>query len=459
MTREDIKEGLCYHYSWSGGVLVKWQNPGTKGSGAYNGHFYTLYTKNNGFDKGNGYGFRDGVIRLATPEESAHLEACIKANGYVDAPKSMSDAELLAEAKRKYPVGTEVIGLGSTTKTKDLKYNINSGKKVKITTDQVQVQERNEWAQSSAIYGSDNVYLYYNDEWAEATSSPQTVKTWIPKIGDKVQIVNLMSKNGVVDGINGVIGHVGVITKKGDDMYYLEPTCSGDCWYAHNLELVESVASLSPPEKPTPGLTLTSLPGKWCLLRTPTTAVEINKYFSNVWSAPGRFSSDNAYITSQHLDRHAPWLSTSKDKPTGFAEITYEQFKMWVVGEPSVSSSLPEKWCIKPDRTNLQEIWETLAEPHQDVRHEQWYYHYPPVSGMKYVCYNSPQAGYKVITHEQFKQWLLKYKPATTTMTTMNYIEDAAIIPNTVKQVQQVLRHHEPIIVEQKKKKVKIISI
>jgi len=109
-------------------------------------------------------------IRLATPEEKAHFEACEKAGKYVEPSK---DKEfLIKEAKRRYPVGTSFVSFAPDRQVKKVKgqnFIVDKGD-ILLESDSIINSTDSKWS------------IYKQGKWAEIVQDEK----WVPKVGDWV---------------------------------------------------------------------------------------------------------------------------------------------------------------------------------------------------------------------------------------------------------------------------------
>ena len=76
------------------------------------------------------------------------------------------------------------------------------------------------------------------------------------------------------------------------------------------------------------------LPKKWCIKRDENNRKVINPWFSRTENNKECFSftSEREYLTSDHVNCSS-WIPTTDTKPDGYTEITFEQFKKYVLKE------------------------------------------------------------------------------------------------------------------------------
>ena len=76
------------------------------------------------------------------------------------------------------------------------------------------------------------------------------------------------------------------------------------------------------------------LPEKWCIKRDENNHKVINSWFSRTENNKECFSfmSECVYLTSDHVNCSS-WIHTTDTKPDGYTEITFEQFKKYVLKE------------------------------------------------------------------------------------------------------------------------------
>lgn len=181
-------------------------------------------------------------LREATSEEIAWLEACEKENRFISKEEALETGgeKLLKEAKRRYPIGTTVIGVD----TKDVRGNLNCGKKVVIGGNyRLQKAKDYEGRKSDAIYCVPNVYVYSDGQWAEIIPE---IKKW--DVGTYVVFLKDygFSKKGDVDKIiesNLRSGKTCICEKEGSttkDEKYVK-------WFATKKEAEEFAKTLIAP--------------------------------------------------------------------------------------------------------------------------------------------------------------------------------------------------------------------
>jgi hypothetical protein len=81
-----LKIGDYFHYSYDNSI------------GIYKGHseFSKCIVLNSKiYDSYRKYSFSQGVLQLANPQQIAHLEACIKANKYVELDSINNEIEIM----------------------------------------------------------------------------------------------------------------------------------------------------------------------------------------------------------------------------------------------------------------------------------------------------------------------------------------------------------------------------
>lgn len=151
------------------------------------------------------------------------------------------------------------------------------------------------------------------------------------------------------------------------------------------------------------------LPGNWHIKVTE----ENNEMLGN-WRAAGSIDELEGYVLSEHLGSRGWWVLSKDSIPDHCRiEISTEQFKEYVLNESSFV--LPEKWAIKitPDNVDMLIEWRGFGIRNYDVS----YYMmcdipegYEASVTRGYVS-SSLMSGYKVITTEQFIQYVLNQTP------------------------------------------------
>lgn len=121
----------------------------------------------------------------------------------IDAVTKPKEEDLLAEAKRRYPVGCEIIGISD----KNTSSNTNAGRKTIIKTSYFVTQDRMGEKEKVVYAWDSNVYVYSDGKWAEIVEQPKT----------ETLIITPIKGNYYVSKSSGNICRWG----NGDSDYYL----------------------------------------------------------------------------------------------------------------------------------------------------------------------------------------------------------------------------------------------
>jgi len=112
--------------------------------------------------------------------------------------------------------------------------------------------------------------------------------------------------------------------------------------------------------KELPVTELTSLPPKWCIKRNKENYLIINNWFiSNGYGTP---SANWDYI---HINGHN--YDSPVFVPTGYTEITFDQFKKWVLGNPRKEDLLAEAKKRFPLGTTFYPVSASTATVSKEV--------------------------------------------------------------------------------------------
>ena len=380
---------------------------------------YIKVNSSGSYHKGDYINTNTKTLRKATPEEEAWLKACAKANKFI--PKE----EALKPFKIKESMNTYGLNVGDVIPEKVLHAWCKRGKNVFGSSKEWRTGDHFTSNPSRTILKFEQIdgyaamhlsgcadYFYIKiegfKEFMDNFDKKQVSYMNKFKIGDKVECVkNPKCYEGagweenmefvifkITDGLNN-----NPVAWKDDER-------SGGVYFSH-LELVSEKQEL------------TSLPEKWYIVwknREIFQATEeyfkdsINKSYNYVENA--KVDYQNNYYYAYEKVRHC-------------TEISFEQFKKWVMKEekPKELTSLPEKWCIKITKENLNVVGTYYnrdgAKCYTGENNVGKYYvsHNmgigTSVMGKNYGANFStltPSNEYKEITFQQFKDWVLKEK-------------------------------------------------
>ncbi len=162
------------------------------------------------------------------------------------------------------------------------------------------------------------------------------------KIGDKVRILNTSTSTCMADikYYGCTAGHIGIITKIDSEGGYAtneDPRYYGETFNVRGegLELVETSKEL------------TSLPEKWCIkakVRSQENA--INTYAKSIGGHHWTDANNHAksYYLFVNNNTYVLGSDTIKD---GYTEITFDQFKKWVLDKQQVSISSNDEYLTQ----------------------------------------------------------------------------------------------------------------
>jgi len=207
-----LKEKPKFKLEESVKYLVRIWPSGTLTMGCKNEYFFKsleTYNKEGGVRIGNSYGLWENKInRNATEEEINYFKKTGTLTSYKIAEKDWSKAtkeELLEEAKRRYPIGTKIIGLN----TQSIGSNMNCNRQVTIKGP-YSIQD------NCKIYCYSNVYLYADNKWADIIELPKeevkesTLDIWLKETKAKnLSLKDLQMEIGHRLGTNEYIKLIG----------------------------------------------------------------------------------------------------------------------------------------------------------------------------------------------------------------------------------------------------------
>jgi len=125
-------------------------------------------------------------------------------------------------------------------------------------------------------------------------------------------------------------------------------------------------------------------------------------------------SAETAILLSTKMWMPDSQLNFVKRTVTNLTEITWEQFKKYVLKEEEFV--LPEKWCIKSGEPEVAEYCRAYWNHKRSYNTDECknaYAHFPPFDGGVTTSYYI-KSGYTEITFEQFKKYVLKQKEEKT---------------------------------------------
>lgn len=92
---------------------------------------------------------------------------------------------------------------------------------------------------------------------------------------------------------------------------------------------------------------LKELPKKWAIQRTPDNYKIVNDYFNKNYYKDGKLGCTTGYVHSENIHTTKPYKSNCEGSlVTGYTEISTIEFKVLVLGEKMLVSSLKENECI-----------------------------------------------------------------------------------------------------------------
>jgi hypothetical protein len=282
--------------------------------------------------------------RYATPEEIAEYDRLGKPFDVTTLrPKEFSKEELLEEAKRRYPVGTYFKSPDDGYKIREVKpYTIGSN----IT-----------WFWSEEIKGTvirslsglfcrcventpacSNPHVYKDGIWAEIVSKPESVekmeepkfivgkwykRTTAPTSDEFVMYIKCCSINPIKDCENITFGGkhtVSVLQGRGYKQWKV----------LEDLSEIQQYLPEGHPDKFPVSKELASLPEKW-VVRNPRSEESEKLYaYANVHGATPPYTNGTLF----HFPSHEGCTTRNQIAP-GYTEITFNQFKKWVLKESS----------------------------------------------------------------------------------------------------------------------------
>jgi hypothetical protein len=271
--------------------------------------------------------------RYATPEEIAEYDRLGKPFDV------MQKEKLLEEARRRYPVGSRVKSL-----YEDLLDTVK-GQYHSNYPDGWKESKRQIWFMGH-VYG---LLIYDKGKWAEIVSKPEEKgeerfvvgkwyvdrKTWKKPWYIKLsEYTSEKVKGECIDGNSMYIEkdwwNSGIMIKN------LEPLT--------DLSEIQQYLPEGHPDKIPVSKELTSLPEKWCIKPTSSSVTAISKYFHSIGNAyvgyesSWKVSCHGSPVNYFHFPQYKPRAWGEVEVREGYTEITFDQFKKWVLKEsPEIS--------------------------------------------------------------------------------------------------------------------------
>lgn len=270
-----------------------------------------------GIDVGRGY------IYVKKFDKWAEIISEAKAVEEPKVSKGMTNEQLLEKAKKDYPVGT-VFKSAYSGDTFTVKSNSHAfcGKSIVV---------------DSGPY----LYNHSNGKWAEIISKPESKPSkdkpfYVVVTEDNKDI--LSKWRGTKLSVSKLVGLSLTNNKlnKGHNPVY---ETKGDTYDFGNEITFEQFLELYPeyklPVKTSVMKELTELPEKWCITTTHESNTAICDYYD-------RYRNGNK--CSRNVGAHfcmngtslAGWVPSAKNRKEGYTEITFDQFKRWVLKESDV---------------------------------------------------------------------------------------------------------------------------
>lgn len=160
------------------------------------------------------------------------------------------------------------------------------------------------------------------------------------------------------------------------------------------------------------------LPEKWAVQRNEDNFRVLNAWCNSHEGVTGT-SCSNGYV---HSHNYGFWwekmdgghyYANVEGKHPDHTEITFEQFKKYVLKEPIMKEEfvLPEKWCVRHHQEVAEYIIKLLGSNKGNYFEDlEKFSHFPPSpTGRNFggYCYRKKLDGYTEITFEQFKKYVL----------------------------------------------------
>lgn len=352
LTIDDLVEGEIYSFNKDNNSWIV----------AYKGRRGEKYLLVNGCISSSSY-YRDEnwgsannvIFRLPTPQEKKHLNVCIKQDKFI--PQDQLDLyddvtfELKTVMKEEPKYDYEVVHCTTQEEYNEVRNNYYGFSKSSIDKYcYFRIKEKGQYLECYTEEGlkdfGSNIKIYSFQEWCtKFNHNPEFMnkkeEEWIPQVNDYIVVLENTTRDSKVFS-----NQCKKILKTGDGYVNVENSQTGlhDGKY-HKREFRKAL----PHEIPTQQEEFV-LPEKWCLLVTKE-----NQEVCNDWREFDAEISVNHYMHNQHPDYSKRGISKAEIQK-GYTEITFEQFKKYVLKE---NDSKPvESNTIQPKEMNKEELIE-----------------------------------------------------------------------------------------------------